>query len=81
MSLVSATDSTNPVTVLPRELRSKEFLTAAEVRSVLRCSSSAVRRYLKAEQLSARRINQRRFLYTTASLLALLSTRSERHGT
>ena len=72
--LVSETDSTKPY--LPHSLKSKELLTAKEVRSVLRCSNQTILGYRNAGQIAFVKINQRRFLYSTDSLVRLLSTSS-----
>lgn len=67
---MSATDATKPY--LPHSLRSKPFLTAKEVRAILRCSHKTVQRYLAGGHLVANRINRRRFLYETESVAAFL---------
>ena len=64
------TDSTKPY--LPHHLKSKELLTTKEVRSVLRCSNETIRNYRNAGRLEFVKLNKRRILHTTDSLVKFL---------
>lgn len=74
---MSATDSTKPFQApqgfLPQPCQGKKLLTAKETRNALRCSSWTLRRYLDAGRLKCVRVNKRRFLYETESVVALLA--------
>jgi len=68
---VKTFDSTKPY--LPHHLKSKELLTTKEVRSVLRCSNETIRRYRNDGGLEFVKLNQRRILHTTDSLVKFIA--------